>query len=80
MPFLILNVFLHRGHIGCAHAEGGIAFLPRKSLAHPFGGIGFENIDRLGERQRGRQLKENVDVVFHSPDFMHQDAVLLTSG
>src|SRR5207248_6508632 len=50
-------------------AEGAVSLLPEKSppggerSVDPYGRSGFENLDRLGDRHRGRQTKKEMDMI-----------------
>ena len=62
-------------HSRLAYAEGVILLLPRKQtvfgecLMHPFGRTTFDQLKRLGNGQRCRQRKQEMDVIFDPANF-----------
>lgn len=67
--FLILDVRNRVRHTGLSDAEGAIPFLPPeqagfgKRLADPLGRVSFEDLNPLGNGERGGERQKHVDVV-----------------
>ena len=67
-----LDVFGRVLDAGDPDAERTISLLPLEipmllqRVVNPFRRIAFEKLDRLGNRKRGRNRKQNVNVVLHS--------------
>jgi len=72
LAFDITNDVVQLRH---AHTECAILFLPRKQamfgkgFVDPFGRTALDQLHRLGDGDRGRQGKQEMDVVFDSADF-----------
>ena len=83
MGWLILDVAEDGGDLRCAHAEGGVAFLPRKFVAlgvGPAPGIGFDGEDGFGEREGLRKLDQEMDVVGGAADGVGEDSVVFADA
>src|SRR5438309_11425941 len=60
MLLLIADIFPHGCRIRDTHAESAISILPGEAASmfvHPFGRIGFEKLNGLGQRNGWRQVK-----------------------
>jgi hypothetical protein len=71
MLLLVVDLFRDNSGVRNAHAESAVSFLPSKSASmfvHPFRGIGFEELNGLGERGILREMKQDVRVVRHAID------------
>src|ERR1051325_6697743 len=61
MLLLLLNVCHRHVLLRNAQAECAVSFLPLEGamlgerIMHPFRGLAFDNLNRLGDRERGRQ-------------------------
>ena len=83
MGCLILDVAEDGGDLRGAHAEGGVAFLPRKFVAlgvGPAPGIGFDGEDSFGEREGLRELEQEMNVVGGPADGVGEDAVIFADS
>ena len=83
MGWLILDVAEDGGDLRGAHAEGGVAFLPRKFVASgvgPAAGIGFDGQDGFGEREGLRKLDQEMDVVGGAADGVGEDSVIFADA
>jgi hypothetical protein len=67
VPFLILNVFPHHGHLRGTYAESTVSPLPAKALSHPARRASFKFLDCAGERILRRQNEEQVQVIGRAP-------------
>jgi len=83
MRFLSLDVSDNRRNKGCAHAECGIALLPCEFMAllvGPLRGIRFDGENRLGKRQRWRDLDEEMNVIVHAADRTNENPVVFANA
>jgi len=68
MLVLVANVFHHGRDIGLADAERPVPRLPGEGSAaprfmNPRRRVGFEDAERVGYRQRGRERQETMNMV-----------------
>src|SRR6476661_5422730 len=71
MLLLVADIFRHGWSIRDAHAESAISILPGEAASvfvHPFGRVGFNKLNSLGQRNGWRQVKKNMRVVRHAVD------------
>ena len=71
MQLLVADIFRHGCGVRNAYAKSAISLLPGEAASmfvHPFGRVGFEKLNGLGQRNRWRQMKKNMRVVRHAVD------------
>src|SRR5262245_18137594 len=82
MCVLVLDILNQLVQLRHAHAEGAVLFLPakqtvfREALRHPFRGAALDELERLGNRHRRRQGKQDMHVVLDASDFQRPHFVL----
>ncbi len=83
MPFLILNVPHDRRDVRLAYPEPAISLLPREPAGlagHPPRRVCFDLIDRIGNGNGGGKLQQQMNVVFHPANGMHEDVLVLANA
>ncbi len=72
MFLLVRNVFGNSGNVGFADAKHTISGLPRKFgmalTVNPFTGIGLDDTHNFGNRMRGTNTNEHMNMIGHAVD------------
>jgi hypothetical protein len=83
MPFLILDIPHNGRNVRLAYPEPAIPLLPCEPASlsgHPTRRICFDLIDCIGNGNGGRKLQQQMNVVFHSANGVHENVLVLANA